>query len=421
MADREAYRRRCRAALMALTAILLAACSSGTGSSGSSNAVVNIGVPGAFTGQFSLYGEPFFEGVQTAADLINKSGGILGHQVNVIPVDTAGDPVDTVPAIRQMLAADNISASIGLAGEDFQDAIPVLNQSHMVSFIHVGSPAVDKLTLPYVFNTSPTDSLLGSAMAFYASVKGYTNLALVFDASTTSQSLVPGILKAAKVLNLNIVANEALPAGAASYEAAIQQIVNAKPDVVLLQLQPNAAGTFFHEFTALGGANLPVIASDLSLETSWFNAVGAPEVAKNVLSVTSSTQVSGPGYQTFLQAYQARYKRPPQYLSLPGYDGMMAAALAMVDAKSTDPSVYYKSVLDVTTPTTDATVVTNFADGAAALAQGKKIKYLGIATPMTYNQYHQLTGNFEVDKQQPSLTPVKIADIAGSDLVKLNQ
>ncbi len=39
-----------------------------------------------------------------AANLINQAGGVLGHQVQCIAVDTRGDPADAVPAAQKLIA-----------------------------------------------------------------------------------------------------------------------------------------------------------------------------------------------------------------------------------------------------------------------------------------------------------------------------
>ena len=121
----------------------------------------------------------------------------------------------------------------------------------MVNFSHIGRPATDHLTYKYSFATGSSDALMGSAMALYASIKGYHKIALAFDASVGAQTLVPSIMKAAQVLGLTVVASPAIPLGAPSYEAEVLQIMQAHPDVILTQLQPSLAGTFFQELVTL--------------------------------------------------------------------------------------------------------------------------------------------------------------------------
>jgi branched-chain amino acid transport system substrate-binding protein len=412
-------RRRLRLSPIVFGVLLLAGCSTNGSPSSSSPSAVNIGLPAAFTGGTVQYGEPWFQGAQVAADYINSNGGIMGAQVNLIPVDTGGDPVDAVPAVRRMLALDNISMSLGLSGLDWTDSLSIINAAHMVNFSHIGSPATDHLTYKYSFATGSSDALMGSAMALYASIKGYHKIALAFDASVGAQTLVPSIMKAAQVLGLTVVASPAIPLGAPSYEAEVLQIMQAHPDVILTQLQPSLAGTFFQELVTLGGAaNQPVIGSDLTLEKDWFAAVGSKEVQAHIVSLNGSSRTTGIGYQTFLTGYTNRYHTAPPYLGVNSYDGLTIGALAMIDAHSTDPSVYVNDILDVTTPGAGKTTVYTFAQGATLLREGKKIKYYGASGPMVYNQYHRVSGDFTVD-QGTSTGLTQIAVVPADQLNKL--
>ena len=114
-------RRRLQLSPIVFGVLLLAGCSTNGSPSSSAPSAVNIGLPAAFTGGTVQYGEPWFQGAQVAADYINSNGGIMGAQLNLIPVDTGGDPVDAVPAVRRMLALDNISMSLGLSGLDWTE------------------------------------------------------------------------------------------------------------------------------------------------------------------------------------------------------------------------------------------------------------------------------------------------------------
>src|SRR5205823_8747606 len=57
-----------------------------------------------FTGADATFGPELMAGCEPAALLVNRSGGVLGHHVKCVPVDTRGDPADAVPAAQQLLA-----------------------------------------------------------------------------------------------------------------------------------------------------------------------------------------------------------------------------------------------------------------------------------------------------------------------------
>ena len=404
---------------MLAAAALLAACGGGSTSTGSTPKTLNVGLVAEFTGQHAPVGQSKEEGSQLAVKLINDAGGVLGGKFHVIDIN-ASDPADAVPATRQALAVDSLHLVLGFSVVNYQNALPIVNSAKMVSFTYIGDPSIDNTLMPYSFRTQPSDSLVADAMALQASRSGYKRLALVFDATQGAQELVPFLQTAASKLNLSIVANEKVPLNVTSYEGEITQLLAAKPDAVLLQLDPEPAGLFFRQFKQLGGGGLPIIGSDLTANSEWVKAVGLDEAQKNVVSVTPSSGAAGQAGSYFTSAYQKMFNHPPRAWAPHFYDGMNVAALAMIDAKSTDPKVYVKDILDVTNPAPGHTVVYNFADGAKLLSEGKKIKYYGAGSPMTFNKYHDVTGDFEVVKvDSTGAAFTTSATIKADDLTKL--
>jgi hypothetical protein len=90
------------------------------------------------------------------------------------------------------------------------------------------------------------------------------------------------------------------------------------------------------------------------------------------------------------------------------YDGINLAALAMIASKSTSPATYMPFVLKIGNGVPGAVVVHSFADGAAALKQGKQIRYEGPGGPTSFDAYHDSAGLFQVDKYTADGT-VKVA------------
>lgn len=381
--------------------VLLTACGGGQSSSNStSNQPINVGAMFPLTGPHGPAGQAFLAGIQLAAIQINNAGGVMGRKLNVVPKNTNGDPVDAVTAVRQMLAADNPSVVIGFSGGDYQDALPILNQAKVVTLTDVGDPVLDHQVMPYSFRAVPSDALEGTAMAWWASHEGWNRVALVFDADTASQTLVPSIQAAASSLPLTIVASNSsdLPTGTPSYQTQVQAIIATHPQAVLTQVVENDAGTFYSEWRNLGGGSIPVIGSDTTSTGAWVKAFGSAQAQNELVSVVPSTSTSAAGAQ-FVAAYTSQFNSPPRSLSANDYDALIVASLAMIAAHSTDPSVYYRSIPAVTTPGPGVTVVTSFSDGAKLLAAGKKIKYEGISSPMTFDPtYHTLAVPFQAVK-----------------------
>src|SRR4029450_11221492 len=67
--------------------------------------VWRIGLEGPLTGSQPDGGIGMLEGAQLAADEINAAGGVLGRQVQIIPIDDGADPAVGVAAAQAAMHA----------------------------------------------------------------------------------------------------------------------------------------------------------------------------------------------------------------------------------------------------------------------------------------------------------------------------
>jgi hypothetical protein len=94
-------------------------------------------------------------------------------------------------------------------------------------------------------------------------------------------------------------------------------------------------------------------------------------------------------------------------------------ALAMIMAKSTVGSAYNSYILQIVSPKSGATVVSNFADGAQALAAGKQIQYVGVLGKPTFDRYHNSAGEFNATKFNSDGSATQVGTISGSQVIQL--
>ncbi|MGC8480153.1 MAG: hypothetical protein ACP5PJ_01270 [Acidimicrobiales bacterium] len=76
---------------------------------------------------------------------------------------------------------------------------------------------------------------------------------------------------------------------------------------------------------------------------------------------------------------------------------MNIAALAMVKAHSTKPSVYQKYVASIGDGGKGAVLVHSFAQGVKELKAGKKIQFEGPGGITKFDSYHDSLGIFQID------------------------
>ena len=359
--------------------------------------VLNVGVNAPFTGSSAIIGTHFVRGVEAAVWDINHNGGVLGHTFNVIRADDQDDAADGVAAINKLIAVDQPVAIFGPSSDTATAVVPIINRNQIVDWCLCGTTQLDHMTWKYIYRPSPGDSLLGSAMAVWARKKGYTRAALVFDSDTGSQTLVSPVYSTFTVLGGHASITIKLLPDQSSYRSEVKRVLNSHPQVIFSEFDPPTAATFFSEELQLGGKLLPSIQSDSAAGLDYFTAVkkvvGVPRTTA-FLTVLQVYSPNYPGSAEFLRAYHHVYPgQAPLEFNTNGYDAMNISALAMLEAKSTTPSVWINKIASITGNTALPHVYT-FAQGKKEILAGKSVYYFGATGQLTFNKYHNSSGNF---------------------------
>jgi len=377
----------------------------GAASAGSTKTPLTEAIVIAYTGPSGFEGGAADSGVYPAVYEINKAGGILGHQLNIVTEDTRGDPADAVPIVDKLLATT--SNLVGVTGPGTSEAptiVPILNAAHMTEMNWGGEATFDKSKYAYMWRLIPPDPTNGEAMAVWAKESGYTKVAAVFGTDSGSQGDLPGVLQGVKASHAKLVANVSLTPDQPSYRAEVEKVLAAHPQVIMTESDGTTAATFFAEMKQLGHI-VPIIGTTATAISTYINpvrsAIGSSQFTKYFTAVADGTPKPSPATTAYAAGLKAEKSKVPapeaQWVTNPysgaGYDGVMVQALAMDAAHSTSPKVYNKFINAVTAKGAGKSVVYTYAEGKTLLAKGKKIQYIGVTGPVQFDRYHNAFGN----------------------------
>lgn len=369
--------------------------SGGAGSGKTSGGALTVGALLPLSGTKSFYGNWVVQGTTVAVKVVNDSGGVLGHKLNLVTEDDAGDPADAIPAFRK-LEAQKPTFVIGPTSLTVGAVINSFDPNHLPAFVVGGTAALDDMQHKYVYRTTPSDTTQGAAMAYYAHNKGYKNAALLFESTSSAQTLVKPITDEFTKLGGTVVKNIQLVPHVSSYRTELSALKNSHPDVVFLQADSQTSGTLFSQLSELGGLNVPFIGSDATGDPAYAKAITCGVARSQLIAMTSGTPV-GPGHDNYAAAFKAQY--PGKALPAAAdnaYDAVLIASLAMTIAKSTDPQVWVDSISKVSTK--GATVVYSYKDALAAVRAGKAIDFQGATGPDDFNASHNVVGGWAAAK-----------------------
>jgi ABC-type branched-subunit amino acid transport system substrate-binding protein len=409
----------------AVMAIGVAACggsssSGGSGGASSSGGTMNIGVIYPYTGPNADQGAVGMAGCLAGIGPVNAAGGVLGKKFACKPFDTKGDPADAVPAATQMMASASPVMVLG-ASDDAVATAPIVTGSRVPNFATVGDPHFDHQTNEYFYRLTPSDALQGVALGYYAAAHNLKHSAAAFTSDLGAQTSVPPLRTEYKRLGGTLVSDVKLAPGQSSYRTEVQKIIASHPDALLSEMDPQSSTTFLSEYSQLGGGLPLVIGTQRTSNSDWIQAVikgiGAKAFAK-IKAITPYVALSGPAYEKYkstLLGLGSKVKDPSQYAghpySISDYDAVNITALAMLEAKSTEPAKYNPFITKVTAAAPGATVVHTFDEGAGALKSAKTIQYVGASGPLAFDKYHSAARAFAYDSYDPATKAMKVTKV----------
>lgn len=386
-------------ALVIMGALALSACGGSSPSSTGSSGPITVGELFPMTGREPFVGQWFLHGAKAGITEINNNGGCGGHQINTKLSDTGGDAVDAVTALRQ-LQLSNPAFILGPSSLEIEGVINQFDPQHLPDFVEGGTTQLDHMTNKYVFRTTPSDSTLAIGMAYYAIQKGLTHAGVFFESTSNAAGVVDPLVKAYTGHGGTVTAQLLVTPHQSSYRSEVEKLFAGNPQAIFIQTDPQTASTFFSDVRQLGHLNVPFIATDGGADVNFAKAMGLADAAKWLTGMNGAPP-AGPAWQHYKALYQQVWNDPnPVTLSQNTYDSAIIACLAITAAGTTDPTVWINDVTKVANP--PGQVVTNYADGVAALKAGKKINYDGASGKDDYNQYHNVAGSWDVVQFDPA-------------------
>ena len=185
-------------------------------------------------------------------------------------------------------------------------------------------PHFDNQTNPYFYRLTPSDALQGKALGYYAATHGLTHAAAAFTSDLGAQTSVPPLRVEYKKLGHKLVADLTLAPGASSYRTEVEQVINAHPDALITEMDPQSQATFMSEYQQLAG-HLPLIigterTATSDVLTALRNALGVANVTKYLKTITPYVGLTGQGYTFYkktLLGLSSKISGASQYVGHP--------------------------------------------------------------------------------------------------------
>ena len=349
------------------------------------------------TGAGSPYGSGMQKGIEIAVAEVNAAGGAGGTKIELFSEDGQTKPDAAVLAAKKLIEVNKVQAILGTWSSGVTLAVmPLTDAANIIQMNTSGAPAISQLDKKdLVWRFQATNDRFGQAFAAIAEKRGFKRPATMAFNNASGIGNAEGFKKAWEKKGGKLVASVVYEPNRPSYRTELQQVLAAKPDVIV-------TGSYLPDSTIIlrewyqSGQDLKWIMPGWAANPDLVKALGN-EVVEGLISVDSVSNENAASFKRFdaaLNAATGKGAATNVYASM-CYDMVVCIALAMEAAgpNATVAQINAK-IRDVANP--EGTKVFSFAEGKKLLAEKKKVNYEGASGRLDFDSFGDVTPDFGV-------------------------
>lgn len=332
--------------LIAVTAALtmsvgLVGCSKSSSSNGDT---IKIGTNLELTGAVAAFGQSQLNGINLAVEEINKNGGVLGKQLQIVSADNASKKEESTRTATKLITEDKVDVLIGAAisGDTFaavevanNKKIPMLTPSATNDSITFDSKK-NKLN-DYVFRACFIDSFQGKVMADFSSKNLKAKKAVIYidNSSDYSKGLAKSFRSTFEGNGGTVVGEESYQTKDTDFKAVLTRIKTLNPEVIFVPGYYEEVGKIVKQAREMG-ITAPMMGGDGWDAPQLVEIAGKDNLNNTFISNHYTSEDPDPKVKKFVDAFKSKYGSVPDAMAVLGYDGAYMIADAIKRAGAVD-------------------------------------------------------------------------------------
>jgi branched-chain amino acid transport system substrate-binding protein len=311
-------------------------------------ATIKIGMCAPITGPAAEQGRYAQSGARLALDAVNKAGGVLGKQVELIIEDDQTTNPGVVLAFSKLSSQPGMVAFIGsIRSTQVHAMAPDVRKVGKPVMIGGTDPALTHMGNPWLFRFRPNDSYSGSVIAEYGvNTLGKKKWAIVHstDAFGTAggKALAAGL---GKLPGATVALDQGYANQSQDFTPVVLAIKQSGADVLGSYFTfENDLGVFARQLRQLG-VNIPWVGSPSIVNVSALKLAGP--ALYGTFGVADYAEDSSPASKAYGKLYRDATKIAPDNQSSWTYDAMTILCMAINKAGKTDPAAIRAAILAV--------------------------------------------------------------------------
>ena len=295
--------------------------------------VIKIGVEGPLTGSQVPTGSGMVQGAELAAAQINAGGGLLGHKIQIVPIDDAADPNTAIRASQHAIS-QHLSAVIGpFTGGAGTQVMWRYLKAKLTPIRLTTTSSQDGMG----YSLQPNETTLAPKTVKALQYLHAKRVALIYDdTDTATMTMDAALIASLKSAGIKLTYNGPLLPGNTNYLTQVNAAAGSHPDAIMsIAYYPeaaNIAASLLEEHLSATCVIDYVGADPNFIPLSGVNA------AKRCHFIGAPTPTSWKGGADFASAYKGKYLSPPGTWSPYTYDAVNLLADALKTTGSLTPS-----------------------------------------------------------------------------------
>ncbi|MEX0620610.1 MAG: branched-chain amino acid ABC transporter substrate-binding protein [Solirubrobacterales bacterium] len=293
-----------------------------------------IGLEAPLSGDQSAVGKGMLQGAQLAAEELNDDGGLLGKEIEIIPIDDKADPEAGVTAVNAAIE-EGLDGVVGPYNSGVGiETLPLYIKAGLVPIRLTSDNETDGQGFTLQPMTNQIAPVAGQAISEWLGAK---KAAIVYDETEAyTKNVAAAVRSELEKANVEVVAYEPLKPGAKNYDAAVTKLGGSGAEVVY-------AAVYYPEGAKIAQAMLEqkveaqCLADYGSYDTGFITDAGI-EAAMSCPVVGVPAPDDFQGSERFVEAFQKEFDTAPGTWSPYAYDSVNFLAEGVTQTDGFDAS-----------------------------------------------------------------------------------
>ncbi|WDP91459.1 MAG: ABC transporter substrate-binding protein [Desulfobacter sp.] len=299
---------------------------------------IKIGFNAPLTGFAASDGKSSSLGAKLAVDQINKAGGVLGKQLELVVYDDQASASQSIPIANKLIGQDKVVVGVsGSYSGPTRSAAGIFQEAGIPYISAYGiHPDITKAG-NYVFRTSFLGEIQGRAGAkLVGDTLGKKRVVIITLKNDFGKSLAAGFKEKAGDFGITIVNEYEYSIKDRQFGAIVAKVKADRPDAIYASGYYFTAGPLVSQLRA-SGVTVPVIGQEGYDSQKFIEIAG--KAAEGVIITTSLDRDSNePETRDFIKSFEEMAGFKADMVAASSHTAVKVAALAIENAKSLDPA-----------------------------------------------------------------------------------